>query len=71
MSKHNKVELLSEGKVTKVLIDDVEIKGIQGIKVHFDVESPRATLELKMKCYLITKEQPIEEVVPSEVKSYL
>lgn len=71
MSMRNKVELISQDKVTKVLIDGVEIKGIQDIIVHFDVGSPRATLELKIKCDLITKEQPIDEVVQSDKQSYL
>lgn len=65
MRTYNKVELISQVKKTKILINNIEIKGVQSIKVQFDVGSPKATLELKMKCDLITKEQPIEEVAQS------
>jgi len=62
----NKVEIISKENKVKVFIDGIKIKGLQNVNFQRDISNPKATLEIKFKCNLYTKEQPIEEVARFE-----
>lgn len=49
MSQFKKVRIESNHPVTKVFIDDVEMKGLTGMNIRFDAgKNPLLTLEMRV-----------------------
>ncbi len=63
----NKAEIQSCNNKIKLFIDGIEIKGLQKVNFQRDISNPKATLEIKFKCDLYTKES---DEISLDSKSY-
>lgn len=61
----NRVNVISHDNKIDVFIDGVKVKGLLYVNIKREVDDPKTVLELKLKCNLDTKEQPIKKAVQS------
>ena len=59
----NTVELISDGNRTRIIVDGLEIKGLQFFNITREAGRPNAKIELKLRCNLKTKEQSNDQTV--------